>query len=134
LELLMSGFFRGPDDGDAHWFGGALFVQKVASADASGQLAVMEMMCPAGLAVPGHIHPGEDEIFYVLEGELSVFCGEDQWTATAGSLVFLPRDVQHRFTVSAASAAKVLVVVGPAHFDAHVAEAGQPTADHQLPA
>jgi quercetin dioxygenase-like cupin family protein len=130
----MPGFLRGPNDSDAHWFGGALFVQKVAGADASGQLAVMEMMCPAGIVVPGHIHPSEDEIVYVLEGELSVFCGEDQWTAAAGSLVFLSRDVQHWFTVSPASAAKVLVVVGPARFDAHVAEADEPTSDHWLPA
>jgi len=31
----------------------------------------MEMLCPAALDVPPHVHDGEDEMFYVLSGDLA---------------------------------------------------------------
>jgi quercetin dioxygenase-like cupin family protein len=53
----------------------------------------------AGLSVHEHVHAGEDEMFYVLAGELSVFCEDDRWTATPGSFVFVPRDHRHGFVI-----------------------------------
>jgi hypothetical protein len=52
---------------------------------AVGELAVMESTYPAGLSVHEHVHTGEDEMFYVLAGELLVFCRQDRWTATAAA-------------------------------------------------
>jgi quercetin dioxygenase-like cupin family protein len=51
-------------------------------------------------------HAGEDEMFYLLEGELAVLCCEDHWTVTAGSFVFVPRDRPHGFTVTSAGPAR----------------------------
>jgi quercetin dioxygenase-like cupin family protein len=76
--------------------------------------------------VPAHVHDGEDELFYVVCGDLRGFCGEKQWSASAGSFILLPRNVEHGFTVSRASDAKVLVILGPPRFDAHVAQRGTP--------
>ena len=47
-----------------------------------------------------HVHADEDEMLYLLEGELAVFCGQDHWTVTAGSFVFVPRDGPHGFTIT----------------------------------
>lgn len=62
----------------------------------------------------------------MLDGELDVFCGPDRWTATPGTLVFLPRDVEHGYSVTSASDARFLIIVGPARFDRHLAEVGSP--------
>lgn len=120
----MSFTVRDAGAGDVYEFGGARFTLKASGAQAGGQVAVMEMLCPAGLDVPAHVHDGEDEMFYVLSGDVAGFCGEERWSASAGAFVLLPRDVEHGFAVTSASEAKILVVVGPPRFDVHVATRG----------
>jgi quercetin dioxygenase-like cupin family protein len=86
----------------------------------------MEMLCPAALDVPPHVHDGEDEMFYVITGDLAGRCGGERWSAAPGAFVLLPRDTEHSFTVTSRAGAKVLVVVGPPRFDEHVAQRGTP--------
>jgi quercetin dioxygenase-like cupin family protein len=125
----MSGFVLGPGEGAAFGFHGAAVVMKASGARTGGQLAVMESVYPAGLNVSEHVHAGEDEMFFLLAGELSVFCGDDSWTAQAGSFVFVPRDHPHGFTVSAAGPARALVITGPPQLDRQIASRGEAVPD-----
>ncbi len=122
----MSGFVLGSQEGPAYGFHGATVVIKASAAHTRGQLGVMESGYPAGLVVPPHVHEGEDEMFYVLAGELTGFCGDDGWIATAGSFVFMPRDCCHGFAVTSDEPARALVITGPSRLAAQIAEAGQP--------
>jgi mannose-6-phosphate isomerase-like protein (cupin superfamily) len=67
----MSFVVRPTGHGAAYDFDGARFVIKASGAETGGQLAVMEVLSPAGLEVPPHVHDGEDEMFYVLSGDLT---------------------------------------------------------------
>jgi quercetin dioxygenase-like cupin family protein len=116
----MSGFVRAPNDGAGHDWRGARVVIKASGDDTHGQLAVMDSTYPPGLSVPAHVHTGEDEMFYVLEGELQGFCDDDRWTATPGTFVFVPRDRPHGFVVTSTAAARALVIVGPPQVDRSV--------------
>ena len=120
----MSGFALGPGEGPAHEFHGSTVVIKASGKDTAGQLAVMEFSYPPGLSVHPHVHAGEDEMFYLLEGELSGFCDDDRWTATAGSFVFVPRDRVHGFTVTGGGPARAVVVTGPPRLDGQIAARG----------
>jgi mannose-6-phosphate isomerase-like protein (cupin superfamily) len=71
------------------------------------------------------MHPGEDEMFYLLAGELTGYCGEDSWTARAGSFVFVPRDRPHSFTVTSSEPAAALVITGPGRLDRQIAVHGE---------
>jgi quercetin dioxygenase-like cupin family protein len=122
----MSGYAYAPGEGDAYDWRGARVVIKASGDHTHGQLAVMDSRYPAGLSVPAHVHDGEDEMFYVLEGELSGFCDDERWTATAGSFVFVPRDRPHGFTVVGDTPARALVIVGPAQLDRSVIANGVP--------
>jgi quercetin dioxygenase-like cupin family protein len=122
----MSFFVLPAGGGDRYEFGGATFTIKAGGADSEGRVAVMEQSGPAGLTVPAHTHADEDEMFYVLEGELRGFCGQERWTASAGAFIFLPRDVEHGFEVVGEHPARALTIVGPARFDALIAEQGHP--------
>jgi len=95
---MTSGFVLGPGEGSAYGFHGSVAVIKASGEDTFGQLGVIESVYPAGLSVHEHVHDGEDEMFYLLGGEIEVFCGEDRWTVGAGSFVFVPRDRPHGFT------------------------------------
>ena len=99
---------------------------KASGADTLGQLAVMESSYPPGLAVPAHVHAGEDEMFYLLDGEVELFCDDDRWTATPGCFVFVPRDRPHGFVVTSRGPARALVIVGPPRLDQQIAAAGTP--------
>jgi quercetin dioxygenase-like cupin family protein len=111
-------------EGAAYDWRGARIVIKASGEDTAGQLSVMESAYPAGLSVPEHIHAGEDEMFYVLAGELHGFCDDEQWTATAGTFVFVPRDRPHGFVVTGDQPALALVIVGPPSLDRQIAATG----------
>jgi quercetin dioxygenase-like cupin family protein len=122
----MSGFVLGPGAGPAYEFHGATVVIKVSGEATLGQLAVMESVYPPALSVRPHVHDGEDEMFYLLAGELTGFCDDDRWTATPGSFVFVPRDRVHGFTVTSTQPARALVITGPPRLDSQIAARQQP--------
>ena len=121
----MSFFVRPAGEGERYEFDGTTFTVKASGADTEGRVGVMEQSAPAGLTVPAHTHEGEDEAFYVLDGELRGFCGDERWTASAGAFIFLPRDVVHGFEVVGDHPARALTIVGPARFDRLVVEQGR---------
>ena len=86
---------------------------KASGRDTLGQLGVMEFSYPPALTVHAHVHLGEDEMFYVLEGEFTGFCDDDHWTARADSFVFVPRDRRHGFTITSSGPARAIVITGP---------------------
>jgi quercetin dioxygenase-like cupin family protein len=49
-------------------------------------------------AVP-HVHEREDESVYVLEGELTVHIGPDEFLLGPGGFAFMPRNVPHAITL-----------------------------------
>jgi quercetin dioxygenase-like cupin family protein len=122
----MPGLVLGPHEGTARRFHGASVVIKASGEHTLGQLAVMEATYTPGLSVHEHAHAGEDEMFYLLAGELTGFCGEERWTAAAGSFVFVPRDHLHGFTMTSPGPAKALVITGPPQLDRQIAASGQP--------
>jgi len=121
----VSGFTLGPGEGPAYDFHGADVVIKASGDHTLGQLGVMECTYPAGLSVRSHVHAGEDEMFYVLGGELAGFCDDDQWIAAPGSFVFVPRDRPHGFTVTSSGPARALVITGPSRLDRQIAARAQ---------
>ncbi len=54
------------------WYNGSLMTFLATGEETQGQFALIEAVGRKGNAPPPHIHRREDEIFYVLEGELAV--------------------------------------------------------------
>jgi quercetin dioxygenase-like cupin family protein len=121
----MSGYVLARGEGDTYEWRGARVVILASGKETGDQLAAMESTYPPGLAVPAHIHAGEDEMLYVLAGELQGFSDDSQWTAKQGSFVFVPRDRPHGFRVTSAEPAQALVIVGPPRLDAQIAATGK---------
>lgn len=71
---------------------------KISGKDTDGDLAVFEQtgLTPNG-GPPLHIHPNQDEWFYVIEGNYRFQVGDDIYQMKAGDTIFLPRNVPHAF-------------------------------------
>ena len=66
---------------------------------------------------PPHVHHGEDEAIYVLEGEVTILLGEKTMTATAGTFAFVPRGTVHTFSNRSTREARLLVIISPPGFE-----------------
>lgn len=128
-----AGFVLKPDDGEAFWFLNTLTLNKVSGHHSHGGVTIVDHRVPSGFAPPPHIHNGADEMFYILEGAFAGFCGDQQWEAGPGDLVFLPRDIPHGFTVSDAGPGRALLVLAPAGFEQFVAALGEPADELVMP-
>jgi quercetin dioxygenase-like cupin family protein len=128
----IGGYGLGPGEGQALWFNGGLGLLKATADHTEGRYAVMELLAPKGFASPLHIHRREDEFFVVLSGEVRVQHGEAVIEAVAGSVVYGPRDVAHRFYVDSAEA-RILLFFGPAGVEGFFREGGKPARSLGLP-
>jgi quercetin dioxygenase-like cupin family protein len=75
-------------------------IQVLASTnDTNGVLGAVEVSGPGGAVPPLHVHRREDEAFYVLDGDYSIFIGDDVITASPGNWIWGPRGVPHGYQV-----------------------------------
>ena len=123
----------GPGEGEAYWFLGTLSTIKASAESTGGGVAVIETLAPRGSGSPLHVHSREDEWFYVIEGELTVWVDGRSSVAPAGSFVFGPKGLPHTFTVSS-EAARFLLVTEPAGFEAFIRALGEPASRLEIPA
>lgn len=128
----MAPIFQGPDEGEALWAFGTLGTVKASADTTGGQLGLIEQLAPRGAGSPLHIHTREDEWFYVIEGELTLWVGGEVIVAPAGSFVFGPRNIPHTFLVSS-DQARFLLGTNPGGFEVFMAAAGVPAERLEVP-
>lgn len=87
---------------------------KISGSDTEGNLAVLEQTGQTPLGGPPlHIHPFQDEWFYVIEGNYRFQVGDDKYELNSGDTIFLPRGIQHAF-LQLSEKAKMIVSYLPA--------------------
>ena len=102
-------------EGDSHNVFGHTLNFKTSTEELGGGGLLWELISPPGTMVPPHVHTVEDEFIYVAEGELDVLIGDQKYTATAGDLVKMPKNIPHGIWQKGEKAARTLWVVVPAH-------------------
>jgi quercetin dioxygenase-like cupin family protein len=127
------GFVLGSDEGDAYWWLGSLTINKLSGRRTQGGIDIVDHRVPAGYAPPPHVHSDQDEVFYIIDGQFAIRCGAQHWQAGPGSLVFLPREVPHGFTVSNDGPGQTLLINAPAGFADVVSELGEAARQLVLP-
>jgi quercetin dioxygenase-like cupin family protein len=118
------------------WFLGTLVRPKLLGEQTGGRFALWEGVLPHGAAPPLHTHP-QDETFYVLEGELTVWVVDPEltedrgWIETharrcgAGAAAFAPGGTPHAFRVES-DTARLLFLSTPAGIDSYVRALAEP--------
>ncbi len=79
----------------------------------AGRLAVAELELAPGFSPPAHLHREHDEGFYVLEGQVRLTCGDEQFLAGPGDWLMVPVDVPHTFTNPGSTPARLLCTFSP---------------------
>lgn len=72
---------------------------KIAGQDTNQQLTMFSGKYHKHDGPPFHVHHGQDEQFYIIEGEFLVQVGDQTYNLTGGDTIFLPREVPHSFLV-----------------------------------
>ena len=122
-----------PGGGDHWWMLGTLTSIKAGREATGGRMTIAEFELPPGFTLPPHSHRDEDELFYVLDGEVTFWCDGVERTFTRGGMAWLPRRKPHTFSVAADAPARMFNIHTGPMFEAMVETLGERTTELRLP-
>ena len=117
---------------DIWWKTGRMTV-KAGSAETGNSFAQVEMNDPRGTATPVHLHHNEDETFYVVEGEVTLFIGNERIDLSAGDYAFAPRGIPHA-SIARSEHARTLVTMSPGGLEELFVSSGLAVSENEQPA
>jgi mannose-6-phosphate isomerase-like protein (cupin superfamily) len=109
------------------------FIADLAEIHADGDHTVIEMLMPPGDQPPLHSHEDADEGFYVLDGEVTVWVGDERRELSAGQFALGPKGVPHTYRVRGDRPARVIVTSSTGAFAAFVQAYGVAAPRRELP-
>lgn len=118
--------------GEARWWFGQLAEIKATAADTGGQLTIVEVTCAPGFEAPLHVHHREDEAFWILDGDVTLYVGDATIEASAGDYAFGPRDIPHRYRAGDAGC-RMLFICTPGGFEGLVIDMSEPAVTRTIP-
>jgi quercetin dioxygenase-like cupin family protein len=89
------------------------FIVKGSEVQQGSGATFLEYATRKGEEPPSHSHETEDEMFYVLEGAITLQCGVGTFDLEQGGFIFLPRGIEHRYTIRSEDAVRLVVVTSP---------------------
>ncbi len=93
--------------------------------DTPGGLAIMEALLPPGArATRIHRHHETDEIWYILDGQLTFRIGSQQLQAEGGTYVVVPRGVVHGLVNTSPDPVRYLLMLTPGRMAGYFEELG----------
>jgi quercetin dioxygenase-like cupin family protein len=102
-----------PGEAELRWFGETATSFLAEGPATDGVFALVDETAHRGETVPLHRH-GDWESFYVLEGELTIFVGDEGTRAPAGTFAHVPGGATHGFRVESETA-RYLLLTTPRH-------------------
>jgi mannose-6-phosphate isomerase-like protein (cupin superfamily) len=114
-------YWLGPGEGDARRVLDELDTFKATSEQTQGLFALKESRSVRGSGPPLHVHEREDEACYVIEGDVTLFIGDEIVSASAGSWIYLPRRTPHSLRIDS-DQARMLWLIVPGGFDSFFTE------------
>lgn len=104
------------------------------TSDETGFISVVEHVFAPRMLVPPHRHTREDEISYVVEGEIGFRSNGREVALAAGGYIVKPRGELHAMWNAASVPARMIEIISPGGFERYfvelaeaVASAGRPS-------
>jgi quercetin dioxygenase-like cupin family protein len=123
-----------PGEGEALWWFGGLATIKATTEQTGGHYTLVEILVPEFPMEESllHVHHFEDEGFYILEGEMTFYVGDQTIKARPGSYLFGPKDIPNAFSVDSGPA-RLLFILSPAGMEGLIREMGEPARELSIP-
>src|SRR5689334_3980105 len=86
---------------------------RVPAADTNRVYSFVEIASEPGDGTPLHVHQNEDEYLFVLEGTARCALGDKTFDAEAGTMVALPRQIQHAWANRSTSILRMAFICYP---------------------
>lgn len=115
---------KGSGVADLWWLGGRLTI-KASAHDTAGRFSQLLFTDPRGTASPLHVHGEADEAFYLLEGEVTLFVGDNHHDLSAGDFALVPHGITHAYLVRSEQA-QFLATIVPGGTEQFFTELGIP--------
>ncbi len=116
----------------AYWFLDILWIILVDGEQTDGRYSLMEQLMPEGVGPTPHVHPFNDEGFYVIEGSMDMRVGDQNLNAAQGISVWIPRRTIHAFKVTSPTC-RVLNSFAPAGMEQLIKSLARPADRRELP-
>ena len=101
-------------------------------AENTGEVTIFEFVLPPrSPGSPPHTHSGEDEYFYVTEGQLSVLSGDEIVVLESGDFAALNRGNTHMFWNASNQTTRLIMITTGASFEAFISGVGPALAEAQ---
>ena len=124
-----TGYASPAGHGERIWIVGDTMTLKATAASTGGGLVLVENVTAPGGGPPPHLHAGEDEFFYVLDGTFEIRIGDAVHALGPGAVAFVPRGTVHNFRNTADTPSRILVGFTPGGLEGFFRAAGRPAAD-----
>jgi quercetin dioxygenase-like cupin family protein len=98
--------------------------------DTAGAYCLLEVSLAPGIGVPRHTHTREDEVYFVLAGELEVTVGDQIFILQPGDTLMAPRDIPHKLRNSGNTTNHYLLVFSPSGFEEFIVATAVPAPDN----
>lgn len=109
-----------PGEGRTYDMGRIQAVFKADEGESAHRYSISEWWLEPRTTGPGPHSHDEDDIFYVLEGTMSILVGDKWIDAKAGSFVLVPGGVKHDFENRGAVRSGFLNISAPGGFEPHM--------------
>ncbi len=119
----MGAVFHEPGGGEVLEMGPNTIAIKATSENTAGKLFLSETTVDAGFpGPPPHVHEELHDMFYVLEGTLTILVGEEEREAGPGTFVCVPPGTRHTFRNASDAPARLLNFNSPGGFEGYMRE------------
>ena len=126
--MTRSPTLRPPAVGRAVAVVGDVYRFLATGAETGGRYALWEAVVPPGGGPHPHVHSREEEGFYVLDGEIALYVGDERVAVAAGGFANVPVGTAHSFRNESGRPARMLISVAPAGLEEMFFEVGVPVA------
>jgi quercetin dioxygenase-like cupin family protein len=90
------------------------FTTKVSGADVGKSYVAIEVHTPPGFGPELHVHPDQNELFFLLRGSIGLQCGPDRTVLRTGDAFMAPANISHAYVTLGSEPAHMLNVYDPA--------------------
>ena len=115
METTTGAYLHQSGESELRWMGETSTYFLATGEQTGGAFALVDEQAKRGDSVPLHLHEDDMESFYVIEGEITIYIGDQPGIrSAAGSFAHVPGGTVHGFRVESETA-RYLILTTPRH-------------------